>query len=504
MAWFIGGILFLILGYFTYGRFIERLLRPDDRPTPCYTQADGVDYVPLPMWKNMLIQLLNIAGVGPVIGVIIGIKFGWQCFWIIPVGCVFGGAVHDCVSGFMSVRAKGANLPALTQGSLGRWYTQAYSIFLMVLLLLVVAVFINVPANLAAGLTAPAAPDLPWFWIFVGIIFLYYIVATLFPVDKIIGAIYPFFGAILLIGSLAMLGSLVWHGFSDPWLFTETEAFKAGMFHDQPIIPCLFVTIACGILSGFHATQSPIVARTMKSEHQARATYYGMMIAEGVIAMVWAGAGMAIYNLFPELMAKPATQALMESTRTFLGSWMGTVTVLSVIVLAITSGDTALRSLRLTLAEITRVPQRRFVARLGLCLPLIAIVAALLWWSNLSAESFEWLWKYFAWGNQILAASTLMVCTVWLMRRGVAPWFTLIPGMFMTFVVTSFIMWSDPSHAGCPYGLNLPIRTAYAIAGAFTFFAAVSVIRLGSMGGSAALENGERKTENGAPLRGDR
>ena len=192
MAWFIGGILFLILGYFTYGRFIERLLRPDDRPTPCYTQADGVDYVPLPMWKNMLIQLLNIAGVGPVIGVIIGIKFGWQCFWIIPVGCVFGGAVHDCVSGFMSVRAKGANLPALTQGSLGRWYTQAYSIFLMA-------------ANLAAGLTAPAAPDLPWFWIFVGIIFLYYIVATLFPVDKIIGAIYPFFGAILLIGSLAML-----------------------------------------------------------------------------------------------------------------------------------------------------------------------------------------------------------------------------------------------------------------------------------------------------------
>ena len=466
MAWFIGGILFLILGYFTYGRFIERLLRPDDRPTPCYTQADGVDYVPLPMWKNMLIQLLNIAGVGPVIGVIIGIKFGWQCFWIIPIGCVFGGAVHDCVSGFMSVRAKGANLPALTQGSLGRWYTQAYSIFLMALLLLVVAVFINVP--------------------------LYYIVATLFPVDKIIGAIYPFFGAILLIGSLAMLGSLVWHGLSEPWLFTETEAFKAGMFHDQPIIPCLFVTIACGILSGFHATQSPIVARTMKSEHQARATYYGMMIAEGVIAMVWAGAGMAIYNLFPELMAQPATQALMESTRTFLGSWMGTVTVLSVIVLAITSGDTALRSLRLTLAEITRVPQRRFVARLGLCLPLIAIVAALLWWSNLSAESFEWLWKYFAWGNQILAASTLMVCTVWLMRRGVAPWFTLIPGMFMTFVVTSFIMWSDPSHAGCPYGLNLPIRTAYAIAGVFTFFAAVSVIRLGSMGGGAAPENGER------------
>ena len=275
-------------------------------------------------------------------------------------------------------------------------------------------------------------------------------------------------------------------GRARPWLFTETEGFRAGMFKDQPIVPCLFVTIACGIISGFHATQSPIVARTMVSERQARATYYGMMIAEGVIAMIWAGAGMAIYNLSPALMARPATEALMASTQTFLGSWMGTVTVLSVIVLAITSGDTALRSLRLTLAEMLRLPQRRFAARLGLCLPLIACVAALLWWSNLSAESFEWLWKYFAWGNQILAASTLMVCTVWLMRRGVAPWFTLLPGMFMTFVVCSFILWSDPSHAGCPYGLNLPIRVAYAVAGVFTFFAAAFVVSLGGRKGEAA------------------
>ena len=188
MAWFLGGIVALIVGYLTYGRFVERLLGPDDRPTPCRTMGDGVDYVPLPMWKNMLIQLLNIAGVGPVIGVIIGIKFGWSCFWIIPLGCVFGGAVHDYVSGFMSVRTRGANLPALTEGSLGRWYTQAYSVFLMALLLLVVAVFINVPAHLAEGLAAPGG-SAAWFWGFVGVIFLYYVVATLFPVDKIIGRI---------------------------------------------------------------------------------------------------------------------------------------------------------------------------------------------------------------------------------------------------------------------------------------------------------------------------
>lgn len=479
MAWFLAGILALIVGYFTYGRLIECLLGPDGRKTPAYAMGDGVDYVPLPMWKNLLIQLLNIAGVGPVIGVIIGIKFGAVCFWIIPLGCVFGGAVHDCVSGFMSVRAGGANLPALTRGSLGRWYAQAYGLFVMVLLLLVVAVFINVPAHLVEGLAARGGGASPVFWGAVAAIFLYYVAATLFPVDRIIGRIYPLFGGLLLVGSLAMLGALLWNGFAEPALLTESAAFKAGMFKDQPIVPCLFVTIACGIISGFHATQSPIVARTMQSEGQARATYYGTMIAEGVIAMVWAAAGMAIYNRFPELMAQPATQALARATETFLGAWMGKVTVVSVIVLAITSGDTALRSLRMTLAETLRVPQRRFAQRLALCLPLIAAVAALLWWSNLSAESFEWLWKYFAWGNQILSASTLKVCTVWLMRKGVAPWFTLIPGMFMTFVVTSFILWSDPSHAGCPYGLNLPINVAYAIAGVFSLLVAAFVIRLG-------------------------
>ncbi len=481
MLWFIGGIVALVIGYFTYGRLIERLLSPDNRQTPAYAMGDGVDYVPMPMWKNMLIQLLNIAGVGPVIGVIIGIKFGWICFWIIPLGCIFGGAVHDCIAGFMSMRAGGANLPALTRSSLGKWYTQVYGLFVMVLLLLVVAVFINVPANLIKGLavesTANCAPMV--FWGAVIAIFLYYIVATLFPVDRIIGRVYPIFGGILLLGSFAMLVALLWNGVADPTLFTETAGFKAGMFHDQPIIPCLFVTIACGIISGFHATQSPIVARTIPSEKQARATYYGMMIIEGIIAMIWAGAGMAIYNLSPALMQQPATAALVKSTQYFLGSWMGKVTIISVIILAITSGDTALRSLRLTLAETLHLSQKRFSLRLTLCLPLIVIVSVLLWWSNLNAQSFEYLWKYFAWGNQILSASTLMVCTIWLMRRGIAPWFTLIPGAFMTFVVCSFILWSDPSHAGCPYGLNLPIRIAYAIAGVFTFFASAFVLHIG-------------------------
>lgn len=476
------GIAVLIVGYFTYGRYVSSLLAPDGRKTPAYTMADGVDYVPLPMWKNMLIQLLNIAGVGPVIGVILGIKFGSVCLLIIPLGCVLGGAVHDLVSGFMSLRAGGANLPALTAASFGRWYGQVYRIFVALILLLVVAVFINVPAHLTeglAGVTPVANPS--FFWWAVAVIFGYYLVATLFPVDKIIGRVYPVFGAVLLIGSLAMLGALIWQGFADPTLLTETEAFKAGMFTDQPIVPCLFVTIACGIISGFHATQSPIVARTMRDERQIRATYYGMMIVEGIIAMIWAAAGMAIYNLMPELMAPGReTEALVAATETFLGSWVGKVTMVSVIVLAITSGDTALRSLRLTLAETVGLPQRALSARLLLCLPLILVICALLWWSNLSAASFSMLWRYFAWGNQILSATTLMACTVWLMRRGVTPWVTLLPGMFMTFVVSSFILWSDPSYVGCPYGLHIPINIAYGIAGVFTFFCAVTVIRLGN------------------------
>ena len=273
MTLFLCGILVLILGYFTYGRFIERMLAPDNRQTPAMANCDGVDTVPLPKWKNLLIQLLNIAGVGPVIGVIIGIKFGVKCFWIIPVGCVLGGAVHDFVSGFISLRNGGFNLPELTRRAFGNAFYKVYVLFVLLLLLLVVAVFVNIPAQLLSSFAPEDLPDAPIFWSVVAIILAYYIASTIFPVDKIIGKVYPFFGALLLIGSLAMFGALCYNGFLSPELFTETEGFRAGMFKDQPVIPCLFVTIACGIISGFHATQSPIVARTMTSERQARSTF---------------------------------------------------------------------------------------------------------------------------------------------------------------------------------------------------------------------------------------
>jgi carbon starvation protein CstA len=492
MTLFLSGILFLIIGYFVYGRMIERLLRPDDRKTPAYKRHDGVDFVPLPMWKNMLIQLLNIAGVGPVIGVIVGIKFGAKCFWIIPLGCVLMGAVHDYVSGFLSVRARGNSLSLLTYRAFGKWYSQFYTVVIAALLLLVVAVFINIPANLSPSfMPSFGFEKAAFFWVAVVVIFLYYVIATIFPVDKIIGRIYPFFGGLLMLGSIAMLISLVYHVLKNPTLLTETEAFKAGMFQDQPVIPCLFVTIACGIISGFHATQSPIVARTMMDEREARMTYYGMMIVEGLIAMIWAAAAMAIYNLYPALMKGAPVHALVEATTTFLGSWMGKITIVSVFILAITSGDTALRSLRLSIAEMMCVRQKSVFSRIVLMIPLLVIIVGLLWWSNQDATSFDWLWKYFAWGNQILAASTLMVCSVALMQRNIAPWVTLLPGLFMTFVVVSFILWSDPSHPGCPYGLGLPLSVAYAIAGVFVFICAIIVCHIGN---SLARRRPKKKT----------
>ncbi len=480
MTLFISGILVLIVGYFTYGKLMMRLCRPDERPTPALTHTDGIDYLPMPKWRNMLIQLLNIAGVGPVIGVIIGIKFGTICFIIIPIGCILAGATHDLVAGFMSLRSNGANLPRLTQKAFGKRYQKYFSFFTIFLLLLVVAVFINIPAGLTTQMVTTANPAVSsWavspFLLAAIAIFIYYVAATLFPVDKIIGKVYPFFGGLLLLGSLAMMGSLIYHGWQDPTLLTETEAFKAGMFQGQPIIPCLFVTIACGIISGFHATQSPIVARTMVSEKEACATFYGMMILEGIIAMIWAAAGLYIYNLFPELMTKPPMGALYQSTKTLLGSSMGTITVVSVIVLAITSGDTALRGLRLTIAESLHLPQKALSRRLTILIPLIAVITAILIWSNQDANSFKYLWSYFAWGNQIMAASTLMMCSVWLKRHRNVILPTLIPGAFMTFVIFSFILWTSTKYTGCPYGFGLPLPVAYIIAAVITLACCVTV-----------------------------
>lgn len=479
MAWLIGGILFLILGYFTYGKVVERIVGPDDRPTPALAMPDGVDYVPLPKWKNMLIQLLNIAGVGPVIGVILGIKFGKVALLIIPVGCVLMGAVHDYLAGMMSMRMNGANMPRMVRASLGAGFARAFTWFLMILLLLVVAVFVNVPANL---IDRQWFPGFPFFWWAAAAIFVYYVAATLFPVDQIIGRIYPVFGALLIVGSLAILIALVIAGVRSPEIFNDCAGF-ADYKSANPIFPCLFVTIACGIISGFHATQSPIVARTCVSERQARMTFYGMMILEGVIAMIWAAAALAIYNVDGANLGLPGPVVLGNIANHFLGRWMGGVTVAAIVILAITSGDTALRSSRLTFAEELGIDQTGLRRRILTTLPFIVVIAGLLWWSNADAKTFGFLWNYFAWGNQGIAVTMLLTATVWLLRQGKGAkcLVTMLPGFFMTTVVVSFILWTS-ADKGQPWGLvpgGLPLGLSIGIGVAVAVVLAAVAVRLG-------------------------
>ena len=464
MTLFLIGLAILIAGYFTYGKLVEKIFAPDDRETPAVALKDGVDFVPMPHWKNMLIQLLNIAGIGPVIGVIIGIKFGEIVFLLIPIGNIIGGAVHDMAAGMMSLRSKGANLPKLIEDNCGKTFGTAFSVFMMLCLLLVVAVFINVPANLIDDLISGIAGSDPqsntFFWYAVIAVFVYYIIATMFPVDKIIGNCYPVFGALLLIGSFAIFVKLMLEGIQTPAILQESAAFKAGMIK-QPILPMLFITIACGIISGFHATQSPIIARTMRSERQARSSFYGMMVIEGIIAMIWAAAALAMFNIAPETMRLAAPVALGRIVNHFLGSWIGGITVLSVIVLAITSGDTALRSCRLSLAEKLKFNQQPLRNRFLVCLPMIVVVSLLLWWSNKSAESFNMLWHYFAWANQVIAVCTLIAATVYLSSLKKPSFITFVPGAFMFFITCTYLLSSKS--LGAPLGLPVPLHISQII-----------------------------------------
>ena len=478
MFLFITGIVLLIIGYFTYGRLIERIIAPDDRKTPAHTHRDGVDFLVMPHWKNMLIQLLNIAGVGPVIGVILGVKFGAIVFIIIPIGNIIAGATHDFIAGMMSVRHNGANLPYLVRITMGGKFYRFFSLFMVLLLLLVVAVFINIPASLIDGFF----PDNSIFWFAVAGIFLYYIMATLFPVDKIIGKVYPVFGALLLFGTIAMFFGLMHYAiFTDPSVLSESESFRLQKWtgeNGHPVVPLLFVTIACGIISGFHATQSPIIARTMAHEKQGKSAFYGMMVLEGIIAMVWAAAGLAIYNIFPKYFDLSATVVLRNITEFFLGTWMGGITVIAVVILAVTSGDTAMRSLRLSLAEMAGISQKSFKNRLLVCAPLIAVVVALLSWSNIDAKSFSHLWNYFAWGNQVLASSTLLASAVWLFRQRKNGFVAIVPGMFMLFIVLSYILWISPQNGG-PIGFGMELFNAYFIAAILTVIIGAWTVKRG-------------------------
>ena len=464
MATFLIGLVILFVGAAIYGKFCEKVFGPDDRETPAYSKQDGVDYVPMREWKNSLINLLNIAGTGPIIGPIQGILFGPIAFITIPIGNVIGGAMHDYFSGMICLRDGGTQMPDMVRKYSNKGVFTVYQIFLSVLLLLVGAVFIYTPGDIAATQVFgfSGAVNDPTTWIIYGVIFVYYLIATVFPIDAIIGRIYPIFGAILLFSAVGVFIGLFVKGYPllNLWYNWQSATFNYGeYFTAQHFIPVFFITVACGILSGFHSTQTAIISRTMKSERQGRMTFYNMMILEGFIAMIWAAAAMGVYNLgLQEVNASLATGTVGIICRDLLGPVGGIIALLGVIVLPITSGDTALRSLRLSISDSLHIDQSSKPKRLGLSAIIFALVAVILVFAKSSPDGFNLLWRYFAWSNQTLSLFAFLAITVWMFENGKGKyaWMPMIPGGFYCFICSTYI-------ANAKIGFNIPWTYAYII-----------------------------------------
>ena len=429
-------LVILIVGYFVYSKVVEKVFGADfSRQTPVHTMADGVDYVPLPSWKIFLIQFLNIAGLGPIFGAIMGVMFGPAAFLWIVFGTIFAGAVHDYLSGMLSLRRGGASLPEIVGQELGTKVKNAMRGFSLLLMILVGAVFVYNPADLLAMLT-PEYLDRT-FWVV--LIFVYYMAATLLPVDKLIGKLYPLFGIALLFMAVGILVMLYVHGSDMPEIWSDFYNHKADP-EANPIFPMMFVSIACGAISGFHATQSPMMARCLKTEKHARPIFYGAMAAEGVVALIWAAAAITFtggYDGLQEFLGNGTPAVLVDKlSRNWLGAFGGILAVLGVIAAPITSGDTALRSARLIAADFMNLKQKKISSRLMVSVPLFVVCFIIM------LLPYDALWRYFAWCNQVLAVFTLWTLTVYLARKDKAYFITLIPALFMTAVTTTYIFYA--------------------------------------------------------------
>lgn len=467
MITFIISIILLLLGYLLYSKWIERMIGVDaQRATPATTMADGVDYVPMKPWRIFLIQFLNIAGVGPIVGAIMGAQFGTASFLWIVFGSIFAGAVHDFISGYMSLRHDGCSLPELHGRYLGNGVKQFMRYFTVILMILVGAVFVKTPAQL---LINNYTPD--WqLWIWPAIIFVYYMLATMLPIDKLIGRIYPVFGILLLLMAVFVMCAFffrpevhlteVWEGLANRHPKADTN----------PIFPMMFVSIACGAISGFHATQSPLMARCMVNEKQARPIFYGAMIAEGLVALIWAAAATYFFYDKADLCAGQSGDAMVG---VIANEWftpvLAVVTVLGVIAAAITSGDTALRSARLIVADIFHIDQKPVYKRFLVALPVFMLAGAILVYTFADADGFQTIWRYFAWANQLLAMVTLWAITVYLAINKKVYAVTLIPALFMTMVCSTFILISDS-------GFNLSHTVAYLLGGLITLAACIGFL----------------------------
>lgn len=453
------GLCIIVLGFIFYGKFVENVFQPDDRPTPAFAEGDGVDFVPMPLWKTFLIQLLNIAGLGPIFGALAGAVFGpIVLFWIV-FGCVLGGAVHDYIAGMISTRHKGCTLGELMGIYLGpkvRIFLQGYTIIMMIM---VGAVFTSGSVNLLAKIT----PDFfnVQFWTVV--VVAYFFVCTFLPIDKIIGKIYPVFGLVLLVMAVGILYGVITSGGFE---------FTLANMHPKntPAWPFMFVAVACGAISGFHATQSPLMGKCIRSEKEGRYTFYGAMIAEGIIALAWAGAGLVFYkstgDLNSALGSITASGVVYKISMDTMGAFGGLLAVIGVAVCPITTGDTALRAARLIAAECLHLDQKSIKNRLLLTVPIFAVTIALLF------INFNVLWRYFAWINQTLAVFTLLMCTSYLVKngKGYKSAITALPAAFMVAVCVTYILMA-------PEGLALASSVAYPIGAAGALLTLVWWIR---------------------------
>ncbi len=457
MTAFLISLAVLVDGYFLYGLLAEKVFGTDPaRTMPAYSKTDGVDFMPMPTWKVFLIQFLNIAGLGPIFGAIMGVMYGPAAFIWIVAGTIFGGAVHDFISAMMSIRSDGESLPELIGRQLGMPARQIMRLLSIVLLVLVGAVFVITPSNLMASMTPGWAGT--GFWM--AVIFAYYLLATLLPVDKLIGRFYPVFGFALLFMAAGLSAVLIFGGHSIPVDFAGGFDSRYGNDGVHSVFPMMFVSIACGAVSGFHATQSPMMARCLKNEKLARPVFYGAMVAEGIVALIWAAAAITFtggYDGLREYMAthNGAGDLVHDISVGWLGTVGGILAILGVVAAPVTTGDTALRSARLIVADMLHISQKPLLKRLLVSLPLFAGAFILM------MIDFNILWRYFAWTNQCLAAITLWGCTVFLARAGRAYVLTLLPAMFMTAVVVCYIFFA-PHPEG--FGLGMPVAASIAAA----------------------------------------
>lgn len=435
MITFFLALLALIVGYMFYGKFVEHVFGPTNHRTPALSKTDGVDFIPLPLWKIFMIQFLNIAGTGPIFGAIMGAKFGPSAYLWIVLGCIFAGATHDYLSGMLSVRNGGIGLPDIIGKYLGNRTKTIMLVFSILLLVMVGAVFVYSPAIIMGGIVGNVE-------IWIAVIFVYYVIATMMPIDRIIGKIYPLFAFALLFMAAAMFVGLLikMPDIPEIWEGIGNRNPKMG-----PIVPILFITIACGAISGFHATQSPLMARCMKHEKLGRPIFYGSMITEGVVALVWATVasyffyGGGALELGAETSAS-APQIVNIVSKNWLGTLGGILAIMGVVAAPITSGDTALRSARLIIADFIHLKQKPICNRLLICIPLFIVTTLILWFNIADEDGFNVIWNYFGWANQTLSIFTLWALTVYLAQQQKPFYITLIPALFMTFVCSTFLL----------------------------------------------------------------